>query len=175
MGSIGYMGYTGRRWRGGWASDAQGSNTVASPYLHRGSAARARGVQEPFARLGRCAGFGRWGKSAGADIGVNYGTALKGGRARVRPGQRGRRQNCSEAQSQRRYLAARRGFWGSDSTLTVKARRELCAKMAHWRSPSTMPEPPFPPPCPLRIPSIPPPHPKSDPKRAILAQFGVSR
>ena len=49
----------------------------SSPCLHRRNAVRARGAQEPLARLGRCAGLGRWLKSAGTAIGVSFGTALR--------------------------------------------------------------------------------------------------
>ena len=51
--------------------------------------------------------------------------------------------------------------WGIDGWLTLHARSELCAKMAHWSDPCKAPQPhPSPsvsPPCPHRAPSLPKP------------------
>jgi hypothetical protein len=64
--------------------DAQGSNTGYTPEYHRRNTVRARGTQALLGRLGRCGGFGRWGKSAVADIGVSVGAALNGDRRATR-------------------------------------------------------------------------------------------
>ena len=91
--------------RGGWClSDAQGSNTVVPPHLRRGSAVEARERKADCGMRNADCGIAARLWAGGRVTGVNCGEALKGGKARVRPGQQGRRQNCWEAQSQRRFL-----------------------------------------------------------------------
>jgi len=73
--------------RDGWRKrDAQGSNTVYAPEYHRRNTVEARERNaECGARNAECGLAVRPG-AAGADIGVSFGTAHNGRRARVRPG-----------------------------------------------------------------------------------------